>query len=110
MYGTVLEIQDKDAVPDLPALDGALSLLADGIASSLQPANQTYAAALTGSAATDHGAYPLLFDPQTAGGLLASLPADRAEACLDRLHDLGYGAAVAIGEVQSNGAGTVTLV
>ncbi len=95
---------------DLPALDGALSLLARGIASSLQPANQAYAAALTGLTAADHGAYPLLFDPQTAGGLLASLPADRAEACLAQLHDLGYGAATAIGEVRPNDAGTVTLV
>ncbi len=94
----------------LPALDGAVSLLADGIASSFHPANQVYAAALTGLASTGHGAYPLLFDPQTAGGLLASLPADRAQDCLARLHALGYQAATAIGEVRSNGAGTVTLI
>ena len=95
---------------DLPALDGATALLAQGIASSLQPANQVYAANLAGSAPIDHGAYPLLFDPQTAGGLLASIPADRAEACLARLHELGYQAAAAIGDVRSNGAGTVTLM
>ena len=95
---------------DLPALDGAMALLAQGVASSLQPANQVYAANLAGSAPIDHGAYPLLFDPQTAGGLLASVPADRAEACLARLHELGYQAAAAIGDVRSNGAGTVTLM
>ena len=96
----------------LPALDGAKSLLAAGITSSFHPANQAYAAALTEPPPTHHDAYPLLYDPQTAGGLLASIPAERAQDCLARLHDLGYGNAVMIGEVSSNGApaGTVALI
>ena len=48
----------------------------------------------------NHAIAPLLIDPQTAGGLLAGVPADLAAACCARLSDLGYRAAV-IGSVMS---------
>ena len=44
----------------------------------------------------------VLFDPQTSGGLLFSVPADSAEAALGDLRDHGCNDAVAIGEVISD--------
>ena len=46
-----------------------------------------------------HPRYPLIFDPQTAGGLLASVPADRVDACIAALKALGYTKTVAIGRI-----------
>jgi selenide,water dikinase len=83
----------------LPVLDGALETLAMGIQSSLAPENLRLRRAVVDlEAVTNHPRYPLLFDPQTAGGLLAGVPADRADACLEALLAAGYRAA-RIGEV-----------
>jgi selenide,water dikinase len=85
---------DPDAIP---ALDGALPLLGSGVTSSLHTENIGALAALD-PAAQLHQTAPLLIDPQTAGGLLAGVPADRAAACLAELRRFGYQAAL-IGRV-----------
>ncbi len=85
----------------LPLLDGAVDTVAAGIVSSLQSANVRLRRALHNQAEfVQHPRYPLLFDPQTAGGLLASVPADRAAACLAELNALGYAHAAVIGQVR----------
>ncbi len=90
----------------IPALDGALPLLAGGLTSSLHGANQSTLAALAPSAAScDPALAALLVDPQTAGGLLAGVPAERAALCLEELCRLGYRAAV-IGVVVASSGGT----
>ena len=84
----------------LPMLDGALDVAGRGFVSSLQPENLRARHALRNAQAfAQHAAYPLLFDPQTAGGLLASVPVAQAQDCLAALHGAGYLAAALIGEV-----------
>jgi selenide,water dikinase len=88
----------------LPLLDGAAECVAAGVLSSLQPANLRLRRALRNQEeAMTHPNYPLLFDPQTAGGLLASVPADQVEACLAELRGAGYPRAVRIGRVLPQG-------
>ena len=100
---------------DVPLFDGALECVRRGIFSSLQPQNLRIARAVrwaqnessdTENADDDahligsrNPVYPLLFDPQTAGGLLASVPAASATVCIDALRAAGYAHTSIIGSV-----------
>ena len=84
----------------LPLLAGALECVAAGITSSLHSSNlRMRRAPVNQEAFSNDPRYAMLFDPQTAGGLLASLPADRAQACLASLHAAGYAQAAVIGRI-----------
>ena len=85
----------------VPLLDGAVETAAGGYVSSLQSQNTRLRRAIANvDAIRSTTIYPVLFDPQTAGGLLASVPADSAATCLDRLRDAGYTHAADIGTVE----------
>ena len=85
----------------LPVLDGAAETIELGIFSSLQPSNVRLRRAVKNqAAAARHPLYPLLFDPQTSGGLLAAIHARSAGACIEELHRLGYRHSSVIGQVQ----------
>jgi len=85
---------DAQLDPDrVPALDGAMTLLRQGLTSSLHAGNSCALGALAGEAAQDPALSALLIDPQTAGGLLAGIPAERTADCLAELRRLGYRAA-----------------
>ncbi len=66
----------------IPLYAGARTLSDQGVASTLMPANRADAPV----GGIDD---PLLFDPQTAGGLLAALPAAAAQQALTALRDAG---------------------
>ena len=68
-------------VSELPALPGAEPLLASGLRSTAHPENRRIARAVrVEEDAPAHPRYELLFDPQTAGGLLAAVPPPREDA------------------------------
>ena len=70
----------------VPLLDGALGVAQRGIRSSLHAANRVWRGDVEAGAAVSGSArFELLFDPQTAGGLLAGVPLDRAEAAVAAL-------------------------
>jgi selenide,water dikinase len=88
----------------LPVLEGAEETAAAGILSSLQPANVRLRRALANQAEfVKHPRYPLIFDPQTAGGLLASVPAETAAQCVAELRAAGYARTAIIGRVLPQG-------
>ncbi len=83
----------------IATLPGALELSEQGVRSSLFPENfkaRHRVENLDEVFDTPH--FALLFDPQTAGGLMAGVPASRLQSCLRALRRAGY-PAVAIGRV-----------
>lgn len=103
--GEMLRASGRAAVlwPDaLPVLPGARDLIARGMRSTLHPANEA-------AAAFDPEDCPVLFDPQTAGGLLAGVPEDRAADCLAALAAAGYAQAAVVGEVLPGPPGDLFL-
>jgi selenide,water dikinase len=103
---------DAELVLDrIPMLPGARELVARGVASSLLRQNLRLREAIRDPAAETMPLFPLLFDPQTAGGLLAGVPADRTEACVAALREAGYTETTVIGAVRAraDGAPPVTL-
>jgi selenide, water dikinase len=97
----------------LPLLDGAEECVKAGITSSLQSANVRLRRAIKNQEAfVNHPRYSLIFDPQTAGGLLASVPAESVNACVAELKALGYTHTAIIGRILPMGDAVeaVTLI
>lgn len=89
----------------LPLLEGAAELAEENQAGGLKSNRKQYAPLVESSGASDSARVTLVFDPQTSGGLLLSLPADRAQALLLELRD-----ARAIGRVSAANPGKITLI
>ncbi len=97
----------KDATlmtQDIPVLDGAGECIEQGIFSSLQPQNVRLRRAVADNGFDKESTIlSLLFDPQTSGGLLATVPLDHAGNCINSLRSAGYEDAAIIGEVRPQG-------
>jgi selenide,water dikinase len=70
----------------VPLLDGALELASEGMLTSGDKTNREYVGVDVEIAPTvDPNLAKLLFDPQTAGGMLIAIAADKSEALLNSL-------------------------
>ena len=99
------EVDVTVAIDRVPILPGARESVALGIFSSLQPQNVRLRRAIRDvETAARHPLYPLLFDPQTAGGLLAAIPIQHSSRCIAALRAGGYRSADVIGFVSERGA------
>jgi selenide, water dikinase len=102
LAGHLTEMLDASAaaatirLADIPLMPGAVDLAQAGQGSSLQPAN--LAAVSWRMTAPLDPRVALLTDPQTAGGLLAAVPSDRAADLVAALQAAGHDAAL-IGQV-----------
>lgn len=98
------EVTIEIAAARVPLIKGALELATQGLLTSGDKSNRRYVGddIEIGDEVTPPLA-SLLFDPQTAGGLLISLPAARAGELLARLRDVYTDAAI-IGRVTERGA------
>jgi selenide,water dikinase len=91
-----IEIQ-ANAVPLLP---GALELASEGMLTSGDKTNREYIGTdIEIAASVDQNLVKLLFDPQTAGGMLIAIPEAKAEALLANLKP-NYPRAEIIGRVR----------
>jgi selenide,water dikinase len=97
------EASQVDVMLDLetvPLLEGAEQTAAAGILSTLHSQNVRLQRVIRGTSdVAGTPRFALLFDPQTAGGLLAGVPPERADACLADLRSGGYTRSAIVGTV-----------
>lgn len=85
---------------NIPALKGALALFNMGIRSTLHGKNQRAQESIQDfHSQVTHPHYPLLFDPQTSGGLLGIVPLATSDACLLALQQAGLKDSAIIGYI-----------
>ncbi len=93
----------------VPLLDGAIVLASDGLVTSGDRTNREYVGQdVMIDAGVDQNLVKLLFDPQTAGGMLISVAAEHAEGLQTRLLQ-NYPKATVIGRVVERGQYSIAV-
>ena len=90
----------------IPLMEGVKETMSAGIFSSLHPHNLRLRSSICNlDELSTHHHFPILFDPQTSGGLLASVPVEKANRCLGELKKLGYSKASLVGTIEPMSGG-----
>ena len=98
LYGMIRESSTEDEplaaaldLDSIPFFDGALKASADGVRSHIYESNAGFVP-VTVSASDSR--VPLIYDPQTAGGMLAAVPSENAADVVAKINALGHSSAV----------------
>ncbi len=95
---------------DVPCYPESLDLIAQGIRTGVTRSNRDLVGdAIRFSGGIDETRQWLMFDPQTSGGLLISLPAANAKALLEELHRRGETDSRIVGEVTASPDPAITV-
>ena len=93
----------------VPLLEGALELASEGMLTSGDKTNREYIGAdVEIDRSVDENLVKLLFDPQTAGGMLIAIPDSKAKPLLDALNK-NYPKARIIGRVNPSGPRSIVV-
>jgi selenide,water dikinase len=108
LIGHILEMIEGNAMSvildssSIPILDGAEEYADSGLIPGGLYRNRDYASSICAvSESVWQAVADIIFDPQTSGGLLISLPRNDAELMLQEMHSSGIAFAAIIGEVRS---------
>ena len=96
MLAASVDVSVELKADQVPVMQGAMDLLAQGVSSSLSLDN---AGALLAWPQLEGVMAELLIDPQTCGPLLAAIPSANSEACLKAMREKGFMSAKQIGIV-----------
>lgn len=111
LAGHLLDLLERSAVAAdlyvdaIPVADGVRTLLDAGVRSTFHAQNATARDRVVADAGLAQSDLELLFDPQTAGGLLLAVPATACEALLAAVRAAGDAEANAIGVVRAPAPG-----
>jgi selenide,water dikinase len=92
----------------VPLHEGVLDLISRGVYAGGLRNNRDYLVERLGDVDRDDPRVLALFDPQTSGGLLMAVAADRHALLLAELEDAGC-SSWTVGEVTGDATGTITL-
>lgn len=117
LLGHLKEMVDQSGVAaeiyscHVPVFDEALDYVGQGIISGGIERNMEHSSeCVTIAEDVSEEIIPVLYDPQTSGGLLISVPGEKADALISRLKERGIEHASIIGRITSEHTGRITVI